>query len=36
MLAAMYTEDERFTAYYDRALPGCAAFLRAAIEAHIQ
>lgn len=36
MLAAMYTEDERFTAYYDRVLPGCAAFLRAAIEAHIQ
>lgn len=34
-LAAMYTEDERFTAYYDRVVPGCAAFLRAAIETHI-
>lgn len=34
-LAAMYTEDPRFTAYYDKEVPGCAAFLRAAIEAHI-
>ena len=31
-LAALYTEDPRFTAYYDRSLPGCARFLRAAVE----
>lgn len=35
-LAAMYTEDERFTAYYDGEVPGRAAFLRAAIEVHIR
>lgn len=35
-LAVMYTEDARFTAYYDQAVPGCAAFLRAAIEALCQ
>ena len=29
-LAALYTEDPRFTACYDKAIPGCAAFLRAA------
>lgn len=34
-LAMMYTQDPRFTAYYDQALPGCAAFLSAAIQAHI-
>ena len=34
-LAALYTEDDRFTAYYDRTVPGCAAFLRASIERHI-
>lgn len=33
-LAALYTEDPRFTAYYDREVTGCAAFLRAAIETH--
>lgn len=32
-LAALYTADSRFTAYYDRTIPGCAAFLRAAVEA---
>ncbi len=32
-LAVLYTEDPRFTAYYDKDLPGCAAFLRAAVEA---
>ena len=32
-LAALYTEDPRFTACYDKAVPGCAAFLRAAAEA---
>ena len=31
-LAALYTEDPRFTAYYDRSVPGCAWFLRAAVE----
>ena len=35
-LAALYTEDARFTEYYDREIPGCAAFLRAAVEAYTQ
>ena len=30
-LARIYTADERFTAYYDKETPGCAAFLRNAI-----
>ena len=30
-VAKMYVEDERFTAYYDKAQPGTAAFLRDAI-----
>jgi DNA-binding transcriptional MerR regulator len=30
-LAQMYVDDERFTAYYDKIAPGCAAFLRDAI-----
>lgn len=30
-LVEMYVADERFTAYYDRALQGCAAFLREAV-----
>ena len=33
-LAQMYTADERFTAYYDKEEPGCAAFLRDAILAY--
>ncbi len=33
-LAQMYVCDERFTAYYDRNVPGCAAFLRDAIQIH--
>ena len=33
-LAQMYICDERFTAYYDRKVPGCAAFLRDAIIFH--
>lgn len=33
-LGEMYVADERFTAYYDRAVPGCAAFLRQAIGAY--
>ncbi|MPM69918.1 HTH-type transcriptional activator mta [bioreactor metagenome] len=32
-LGTMYTADERFTAYYDKGRPGCAAFLKAAIDA---
>lgn len=32
-IAAMYVEDERFTAYYDREVPGCARFLRDAVAA---
>lgn len=34
-LAQMYVCDERFTAYYDRNVPGCAAFLHDAILCHI-
>ncbi len=30
-LAQMYVDDERFTAYYDKIAPGCAAFLRDAV-----
>lgn len=30
-LAQMYVEDERFTAYYDKAQPGTATFLRDAV-----
>ena len=30
-IAMMYTADQRFTVYYDKAAPGCAAFLREAI-----
>ena len=30
-LAELYVQDKRFTAYYDRELPGCAKFLRDAI-----
>ena len=33
-LAQMYVADERFTAYYDRDIPGCAVFLREAILAY--
>lgn len=33
-LAELYTADERFTAYYDREQPGCAAFLRDAVRAY--
>lgn len=33
-LGKMYAADERFTAYYDKAVPGCAAFLRDAIAAY--
>jgi len=30
-LAEMYVNDERFQAYYDKIVPGCAVFLRDAI-----
>lgn len=33
-LAEMYLADRRFTAYYDRAVEGCAQFLRDAIVSH--
>lgn len=32
-LAELYVADPRFTAYYDRETPGCAAFLRDAVRA---
>lgn len=30
-IAELYVLDERFTAYYDKRLPGCARFLRDAV-----
>lgn len=33
-VAELYTADERFTAYYDKEVPGCAAFLRDAVRAY--
>ena len=33
-LAQMYVDDERFTAYYDKEVPGCAVFLRDAVTAY--
>ena len=35
-LAELYTADERFTAYYDREVPGCAALLRDAVRAYTE
>lgn len=35
-LGEMYILDERFTAYYDRAVPGCARFLRDAIQCWVK
>lgn len=35
-LAELYTADARFTAYYDREVPGCAAFLRQAVQAYTE
>lgn len=32
-LCQMYLDDSRFTAYYDKEVPGCARFLRDAVEA---
>lgn len=34
-LAQMYVEDERFTQYYDSKVPGCAKFLRDAVQCHV-
>ena len=31
-IAQLYVLDERFTAYYDKEVPGCARFLRDAVE----
>ena len=35
-LAQMYVDDERFTAYYDSQVEGCAAFLRDAVAAFVR
>lgn len=35
-VAELYTADERFTAYYDKEVPGCAAFLRDAVQAYTE
>ena len=35
-LAGLYVADGRFTAYYDKRIPGCAAFLRDAIRQNIK
>lgn len=35
-VAELYTEDQRFTAYYDKEVPGCAAFLRSAVRAYTE
>lgn len=35
-MAAMYTQDERFTAYYEEVAPGCAAFFEKAVKAYYQ
>jgi DNA-binding transcriptional MerR regulator len=35
-LAQMYVGDERFTAYYDSRVKGCAAFLRDAVAAYVK
>ena len=35
-MAEMYTQDERFTAYYEAVVPGCAAFFAKAVKAYYQ
>ena len=35
-VAELYTADQRFTAYYDKEVPGCAAFLRDAVRAYTE
>ena len=34
-IAELYVMDERFTAYYDKQVPGCARFLRDAVLSHV-
>lgn len=33
-MAVMYTQDERFTAYYEKVAPGCAVFFEKAVRAY--
>lgn len=35
-IAELYVLDARFTAYYDKAVTGCAQFLRDAVQAHVK
>lgn len=35
-IAQLYVADERFTAYYDKMVPGCARFLRDAVLVHVK
>lgn len=35
-MAEMYAQDERFTAYYEKVAPGCAAFFVKAVKAYYQ
>lgn len=35
-LAQMYLDDERFKAYYDKDQPGCAEFLRDAVNIYTE
>lgn len=35
-IAELYVCDERFAAYYDKAVPGCARFLRDAVLTHVK
>ena len=35
-LVQMYVDDERFTSYYDKIVPGCAVFLRDAMQIFTQ
>ncbi|MDR0434331.1 MAG: MerR family transcriptional regulator [Gracilibacteraceae bacterium] len=35
-IAGLYVDDPRFTAYYDKIAPGCAVFLRDAINIHAE
>ena len=35
-IAELYAADARFTAYYDRELPGCAQFLRDAVKCYTE
>lgn len=35
-IVELYVADKRFTAYYDGEIPGCACFLRDAVQAHME